>query len=101
MIRQSLVALALMVLSAAAGADENLARAKGCMACHAVDKKRVGPSYRDVAIRYAGQSDAAQRLATKISRGGGGVWGLIPMPANPAISEKDAKTLARWILSQQ
>jgi len=81
-------------------ADEKLARAKSCMACHAVDKKRVGPAWRDVAARYAGQGGAADRLSAKIRSGSSGVWGPVPMPANPNISEEEAKTLARWVLSQ-
>jgi len=99
--RRLLAALGLIVLHAGAAADENLARAKHCMACHAVAKKQVGPSYREVATRYAGQKDAADKLAAKIMRGGSGVWGPVPMPANPGISEADAKTLALWILSLQ
>jgi len=98
--RQALAALALIVLHAAVSADEKLTRAKSCMACHAVDKKLVGPAWRDVAARYAGQKDAAERLAAKIRGGGSGVWGPVPMPANPNISEEEAQTLARWVLSQ-
>jgi len=82
-----------------AWADMNLARSKNCMACHAVDKKLVGPSYKDIAARYAGNATAADTLATKIMRGGSGVWGAIPMPANPQVSAVEAKTLATWILS--
>jgi cytochrome c len=85
--------------SAMANAD--LAKAKNCMACHAVANKLVGPAYKDVAAKYAGQKDAEAKLATKIMKGGSGVWGAIPMPANPQVSEAEAKTLAKWVLAQK
>ena len=69
------------------------------MACHAMDKRLVGPSYKDVAKKYTGQKDAADKLATKIMKGGSGVWGAIPMPANPQVNEADAKKLAAWVLA--
>ena len=68
------------------------------MACHAVDKKLVGPAYKDVAAKYAGQKDAADKLANKIIKGGAGVWGPVPMPANTQVSEAEAKKLAAWVL---
>lgn len=80
-------------------ADQALATAKNCMACHAVDKKVVGPAYKDVAKKYAGDAKAADALASKIVKGGTGVWGSIPMPANPQVSEAEAKKLAAWVLS--
>ncbi|AVS61568.1 cytochrome C' [Paracidovorax avenae] len=80
-------------------ADQALATAKNCMACHAVDKKLVGPSYKDVAAKYAGQKDAVDKLAAKIMKGGSGVWGPVPMPANSQVNEADAKKLAAWVLS--
>jgi cytochrome c len=79
-------------------ADQALATAKNCMACHAVDKKLVGPSYKDVAARYAGQN-ATDKLAQKIMKGGSGVWGPVPMPANAQVNEAEAKKLAAWVLS--
>ena len=97
--RALLTLAALTVLAAPAMADEALARSKNCMACHAVDKKLVGPSYKDVAAKYAGQKDAADRLAEKIVKGGVGAWGAVPMPANPRVSPAEAKQLAVWILS--
>lgn len=90
-----------LVAAAPAMADEALAKANNCMACHAVDKKLVGPSYKDVAKKYAGDASAAAKLATKIMKGGSGVWGAVPMPANPKVSEADAKKLAAWVLSQK
>lgn len=82
-------------------ASQQLAGAKNCMACHAAATKLVGPSYKDVAAKYAGQKDAAGKLATKIMKGGSGAWGLIPMPANPQVSEAEAKQLVAWILAQK
>ena len=96
---------ALPVLTAAAArrhaawASPELAQQKTCMACHATDRKLVGPSYKDVAAKYAGQKDAADKLAEKIIKGGAGVWGAVPMPANPRVSPAEAKQLAVWILS--
>jgi cytochrome c len=94
----ALVAAAATV-SAPAMADEALAKAKNCLACHAVDKKVLGPSYKDVAAKYAGQKDAADKLAAKIIKGGVGAWGQIPMPANAQVNEAESKKLVAWILS--
>lgn len=100
--KRALFALAaLAALSSPAFADQALATAKNCMACHAVDKKLVGPSYKDVAAKYAGQKDAVDRLAAKIIKGGSGVWGPVPMPANAQVSDAEAKKLAAWVLSQK
>jgi cytochrome c len=82
-------------------ASADLAQKKNCMACHAVDKKLVGPSYKDVAAKYAGQKDAVDKLAVKIVKGGAGVWGPVPMPANAQVSDAEAKTLSAWVLSQK
>ncbi|MEW6703753.1 MAG: c-type cytochrome [Pseudomonadota bacterium] len=87
------------LVAAPAFANADLAQKKNCMACHAVDKKLVGPSYKDVAAKYAGQKDAADKLADKIVKGGSGVWGPVPMPANPQVSAAEAKQLAQWVLS--
>ena len=84
-------------LPALASAD--LAQKKNCMACHATDKKLIGPGYKEVAAKYAGQKDAADKLAQKIVKGGSGVWGQVPMPGNPQVSEAEAKQLAAWVLS--
>ena len=88
-----------LAVSTPALADLQLATAKNCMACHAVDKKLVGPSYKDVAAKYAGQKDAADKLAAKIIKGGSGVWGPVPMPANAQVNPDEAKKLAAWILT--
>jgi cytochrome c len=71
------------------------------MACHAVANKLVGPAYKEVAKKYAGDKSAVDKLATKIVKGGSGVWGAVPMPANPQVSEAEAKKLAAWVLSQK
>ena len=102
MMKRALFALAaLAAASAPALADQALATAKNCMACHAVDKKLVGPSYKDVAAKYASQKDAADKLADKIMKGGSGVWGPVPMPANPQVSAAEAKKLATWVLGMK
>jgi len=85
--------------TAPALADLALATSKNCMSCHAVDRKVLGPSFKDVAAKYKDDKGAADMLATKIIKGGSGVWGQIPMPANNQVSEADAKKLAAWILS--
>ena len=76
-----------------------LAKQKNCLACHAVDKKVVGPAYKAVAAKYANDPGAAARLSKKVREGGTGVWGKIPMPANPKVSEAEADTLVKWVLS--
>jgi cytochrome c len=93
------VLAALSLVSGAAFASADLAKSKNCMACHATDKKLVGPSYKDVAAKYASDKDAAAKLAKKIREGGTGVWGQVPMPANPQVSEADALALAKWVLT--
>jgi cytochrome c len=80
-----------------AQADEALAKKHNCLACHTVDKKLVGPSYKDIAKKYKGQNVAAQ-LEQKVKKGGQGVWGPIPMPPNAAVPDADIKKLVDWIL---
>ena len=80
-------------------ADPGLAAAKNCLACHNIDKKVVGPAYRDVAAKYRGDKTAASRLVAKVMEGGGGVWGVVKMPANPQVNEAEAKKLVAWVLS--
>jgi cytochrome c len=93
-----LIALASLGASAA-HANLDLAKKNACTACHAVDKKLVGPAYQEVAKKYAGQKDAEANLVKSIKAGGSGKWGPVPMPAQAALSEADAKTLAAWILA--
>ncbi|MCY4744059.1 c-type cytochrome [Pelomonas sp. UHG3] len=90
--------LGLVLIAPAAFASQDLAQKKNCMACHAVDKKLVGPSYKDVAAKYAKDKDAAKKLAEKIQKGGAGVWGAMPMPANN-VTPAEAETLAKWVLA--
>jgi cytochrome c len=100
--RSLLVCLTAGVLvSNVAMANADLAKAKNCMACHAVASKVVGPAFKDVAAKYAGQKDAEEKLTQKVLKGGSGVWGAIPMPANAQVSEAEARTLVKWVLSQK
>jgi cytochrome c len=92
------------VLSLSAGpalANAELAKTKNCTACHAVDKKLIGPAYKDVAAKYASDKDAAGKLVKKVREGGVGAWGQIPMPANPQVSGEEAATLVKWVLDQK
>jgi cytochrome c len=80
-------------------AAEALMQKSGCVACHAVDKKVIGPAYKDVAAKYKADKDAATKLAAKVKAGGTGVWGPIPMPPNAQVADADIKTLVAWILT--
>ena len=82
-------------------ANADLAKAKNCMACHTVATKVIGPAFKDVATKYAGQKDAENKLTQKVLKGGSGVWGNAVMPANTQLSEADARTLVQWVLSQK
>ncbi|WP_374501502.1 c-type cytochrome [Zoogloea sp.] len=97
-----LAVLALTGLAAApvALADQAVAQKAGCMACHSVDKKLVGPAFKDIAAKYKGQADAMAKLSDKVRKGGSGVWGPIPMPPNPEakITDAELKTVVEWIL---
>ncbi|WP_459616949.1 c-type cytochrome [Bordetella sp. 2513F-2] len=101
--RLALCGLLGLLASPGAGAQtvggEGLARSKACMACHQVEDKRVGPPLRSIAERYAGQAEALDYLAGKIRGGGRGAWGAVPMPAQPQVSEDEARQLAQWVLS--
>jgi cytochrome c len=99
--RALLIMAAMAAISAPVMADEALAKSKNCMACHAMDKKLVGPAYKEVAKKYAGDAKAAEMLAAKVIKGGSGVWGAIPMPANAQVSEADANKLVAWILGMK
>jgi cytochrome c len=93
------LALATAAAAAPAFAQEALASKSGCLACHNVDKKLVGPAYKDVANKYRGDKGAEAKLVDKVKKGGVGVWGQIPMPPNPAVSDADVQALVKWILS--
>ena len=96
------LALVLPVLSAPAVAADAaaLAASKSCLACHAMDKKLMGPAFKEVAKKYAGAAGAEAKLIDKVIKGGGGVWGPIPMPANK-VTPEEAKTLVQWVLAQK
>lgn len=94
-----LALVAAVAVSAPALADEALAKAKKCTTCHAVAKLKVGPSYQDIAKKYANDKDASGKLATGIVKGSSGKWGQTPMPPNAGVSDADAKQLVTWILS--
>jgi cytochrome c len=91
-----------LMVAAQASADANvdLAQKSGCLACHGVDKKILGPAYKDVAAKYKGNKEAEAKLIAKVKAGGSGVWGPMPMPANsPRVSDADITTLVKWILA--
>ena len=88
-----------VLASPVAFAQADLAKAKNCMACHAVSNKVVGPAYKDVAAKYAGQKGAEDKLVAKVMKGSMGTWGSVPMPPNSQVSEADARSLVKWILA--
>ncbi len=96
-----LTAAVAAALSAPAQAQEALAKKHNCLACHAVDKKLVGPSYKDVAAKYRGDPGAEAKLVAKVKKGGQGVWGQVPMPPNSSVPDADVQSLVKWILSQK
>src|SRR5947207_15656706 len=85
--------------SAQADAGEDLLKKSGCTACHAIDKKLVGPAYVEVAAKYKGDAGAAAKLMEKVRKGGSGVWGQVPMPPNPQVSDADLNTMISYILT--
>lgn len=95
---QAIVLAAAAFMACNSFANEALARKNDCLGCHAVAVKLVGPAFKDVAAKYAGQSDAAERLSESIRNGSVGKWGDLPMPAHPKLSAADAKKLAEWVL---
>jgi cytochrome c len=101
--RTNLLSTLVILISGAAAApafaQADFAQKKNCMSCHAVDKKVLGPAFKDIAAKYAGQAGAADKLAAKVVKGGVGVWGNIPMPANTQVSDAEAKQLVGWILT--
>ncbi len=89
----------MLTIGAPALASEQLAKDKNCLACHATDKKLVGPAYKDIAAKYKADKNAQATLVKKVREGGVGVWGQIPMPANPQVNEQEAQALVKWVLS--
>ena len=95
-----ILAVLLLANVSIASADQALAQKSGCLACHSVDRKILGPAYKDVATKYRGQ-DVEAKLVEKVKKGGSGVWGPIPMPANsPQVKDEDIKILVKWVLAQ-
>jgi cytochrome c len=94
-----IAALAAALAGGNAIANMELAQKSGCTSCHALDKKVVGPSYKDVAAKYKGNKDAEALLAEKVKKGGSGTWGPVPMPPNAAVKDDDVKALVKWILA--
>ena len=88
-----------LIAAPLAQADEAMAKKYNCTACHQLDKKAVGPAYKEVAKKYKGQADAAAKLAGKVKKGGQGVWGPVPMPPNAAVPDGDIQKLVAWILA--
>ena len=95
-----LIACASIAMSGQARANADLAKAKNCMGCHALDKKILGPAFRDVAAKYKGQKDAEAKMIASITKGSTGVWGPMAMPPN-GVSAAEAKDLAKWVLAQK
>jgi cytochrome c len=93
--------LASLAFAVPAQASEELAKKHNCLVCHTVDKKVIGPSYKEVAAKYRGDNAAAAKLFDKVKKGGQGVWGQIPMAPNPTVPDADIKALVKWILSQK
>ena len=94
-----LATLALTLAAAPALANEELAKKNACTACHAIDKKIVGPGYKEVAAKYRGDAKAEAMLIDKVKKGGVGAWGQVPMPPNAHVKDEDVKTLVKWVLS--
>ncbi|MDP2109518.1 MAG: c-type cytochrome [Thiobacillus sp.] len=92
-------AAAALLLSGAASASQALAQKNACLACHGVDKKIVGPAFKEIAKKYAGDKGAHDKLAAKVKAGGKGVWGEIPMPPNPAVKAEEVSKIVDWVLS--
>ena len=95
----TLAAIAVTVAALPALANEELAKKNACTACHSVDKKIVGPAFKEVAAKYRNDKTAEAKLVDKVKKGGVGVWGQVPMPPNSAVSDADVKTLVKWVLS--
>jgi len=95
-----MMAAAGVLAAPAAQADEALLKKHNCVACHQMDKKVVGPAYKDVAKKYKGQKDIVAKLAEKVKKGGQGAWGPVPMPPNPAVPDADIKKMVDFILAR-
>jgi cytochrome c len=96
----AVAAASTLLMAGTASADQALAQKSGCLACHSIDKKVLGPAYKDVAAKYKGDKTAEAKLIAKVKAGGSGVWGPMPMPANAQVKDEDIKTLVKWVLAQ-
>jgi cytochrome c len=102
MMKKLMVAAAsavVVMMSGVASADQALAQKNACMSCHGVDKKIVGPAFKEVAAKYKGDAGAQARLVEKVKTGGKGVWGQVPMPPSPQVKPEDANKIIAWVLS--
>ena len=96
----TMIATAAVLFTGQASANQALAQKSGCLACHAIDKKVLGPALKDVAAKYKGDKSAEAKLVAKVKAGGSGVWGPMPMPANsPQVKDEDIKSIVQWVLS--
>jgi cytochrome c len=98
--KRAVLVVGVLAAFSAAASDE-LAKKHACFACHTLDKKMVGPSYKDVAAKYRNDKAASAKLAEKVKNGSQGVWGTVPMPPNTTVPDADVKALVKWILSQK
>lgn len=97
----AVAAVSTLLMAGTASANQELAQKSGCLACHSVDKKILGPAYKDVAAKYKGDKTAEAKLIEKVKKGGSGTWGPMPMPPNsPHVKDEDIKTLVKWVLAQ-
>ncbi len=90
-----------LLASGSVAASEKLAQASGCMTCHAIDRKVIGPSFKEITAKYGSDKNAEANLVKKVKAGGSGVWGQIPMPPNAHVKEDDIKAIVAWILTQK
>lgn len=96
-----MLAVTALAASGAHAQDALADKKRLCLSCHDIATKKIGPPFKEVAARYAGQGDAVAKLTQKVLKGGSGVWGQVPMPANPQVNEAEAKQLVEWVLSQK
>jgi cytochrome c len=95
-----IVTASALMMAGQAAANEALAKKSGCFACHSVDKKVLGPGFKDIAAKYKGDKAAEGKLVAKVKDGGSGVWGPMPMPANsPQVKDADIQSIVKWIMS--
>lgn len=100
-IKNTFLVIGLAFACVLAHAEKVLLESKNCYLCHSIDKKIVGPAFKDVAVKYKNDQEAQERLARKITQGGAGVWGDVAMPANSQVNSEEAKRLAMWVLHQK